>query len=126
MSVWKGLSSRIAGISGLPHKTKIVRKPEGVGCEFKALACVDTGLLLALEIMEGAERNVGREYRYLGVGVGTCLRMTAPWHGTNRELVGDSWFSSLLAAYYLWEVGIFFIGIVKTASKYFSKQFLTQ
>jgi hypothetical protein len=76
--------------------------------------------------MEGAERNVGREYSHLGVGVGTCLRMTAPWHGTNRVLVGDSWFSSLLAAYYLWQVGIFFMGIVKTASKYFPKQFLTQ
>ena len=124
MSMWKGLCWKIAGIFGLPHKTKIARKPEGVGCEFKSLACVQTGIILALDIMEGSARNAAKQFNNLGAGIGTCLRMTAPWHGSRRVLVGDSWFASVLTAYYLWTYGLFFMGIVKTASKFFPKQYL--
>ena len=77
-------------------------------------------------IHEGAARNAAKEYSRLGAGVGTCLRMTKPWHGTNRVLVCDSWFASFLIAFNLWSVGLFFIGIVKTASKFFPKQYLTE
>ena len=62
MSMWKGLCWIIAGIFGLPHKTKIARKPEGVGCEFRALAYVQTRMLLVLEIMEGATLNARKRW----------------------------------------------------------------
>lgn len=38
MSAWKGLCAQFA-VFGIPHQTKIVRKPEGVGAEMKAVAC---------------------------------------------------------------------------------------
>ena len=52
------------------------------------------------------------------------MRLTKPWHGTNRVLTGDSWFACFLAALHLWTVGLFFMGIVKTASRFFPKTFL--
>jgi len=109
----------------LPHQTKIVRKPEGVGAEFKSVACAQTGNILKLDLMEGQERNAVKEFNNLGAGTGTTMRLTRPWHGTNRVLVGDSWFASLLTAFELWRVGLFFMGIVKTASRFFPKKFLS-
>ena len=126
MSMWKGRCHLIAGDEGLPHKTKIARKPEGVGAEFKSLADAETSCILVLDPMEGADRNALKEYNNLGAGIGTCLRLTKPWHGTNRVLTGDSWFACFMAAFHLWNHGLFFIGIVKTASKYFPKTFLTR
>ena len=37
MSSWTGSEADVA--EGMPHKTKIERKPEGVGAELKAMAC---------------------------------------------------------------------------------------
>ena len=51
--------------------------------------------------------------------------MTEPWHGSNRVLVGDSWFASFLTAYNLWTVGLIFMGLVKAASRFIPKQYLT-
>ena len=126
MSMWKGMDYNIAGIFGLPHKTKIARKPEGVGCEMKSLADVTTGCLLLLDIMEGRERQEQKEYANLGAGTGTTKRMTKKYHGTNRVCIGDSWFASFLTALELFNVGLFFMGIVKTASRFFPKKFLSE
>jgi hypothetical protein len=52
--------------------------------------------------------------------------MTRPWHGSNRIVVGDSWFASVLTAYQLWTFGLFFMGIVKTASRFFPKNYLSR
>ena len=41
---------------GVPHLTKIIRKPCGVGVEYKDTADVSTGILHHLEIQEGAEQ----------------------------------------------------------------------
>lgn len=56
MSSWTGSEAEYVA-EGMPHKTKIVRKPEGVGAELKAMACGSTGILLKLDIMEGKEAN---------------------------------------------------------------------
>eukprot|EP00960_Hanusia_phi_P010128 295928-Hanusia_phi.AAC.1 len=40
---------------GIPHLTKIARKPMGVGCEYKNLAECTYGILLFLELQEGKE-----------------------------------------------------------------------
>ena len=55
MSSWKGKSlyfntasdMSISGVLGLPHKTKIVRKPKGVGLEIRNACCAETGIMLA-------------------------------------------------------------------------------
>jgi hypothetical protein len=53
MSSWKGISSHFDAL-GIPHQSKIARKPEGVGAEMKAMACGDSGgIIMQLDIMEG-------------------------------------------------------------------------
>ena len=126
MSMWKGMCSKIAGIFGLPHKTKIMRKPEGVGAEMKSLADCRTGCMMMIDLMEGMERNAVKEFNNLGAGAGTTLRLSKAYHGSNRVVVGDSWFASLMTAWELFKVGIFFMGIVKTASRCFPKKYLTE
>ena len=37
--------------NGMPHKTKIARKPEGVRAELKALVCCSTGIDLYMNII---------------------------------------------------------------------------
>ena len=120
------MCSKIAGIFGLPHKTKIMRKPEGVGAEFKSLADCLSGCMLFIDIMEGMERNAVNEFNNLGAGCGTTLRLTKAYHASNRVVVGDSWFASLMTAWELYKVGLFFMGIVKTASRFFPKKYLTE
>ena len=44
MSAWKGGESAHR-VEGMPHKTKIARKPEGVGAEMKALCDGSSGIL---------------------------------------------------------------------------------
>ena len=40
---------------GLPHATKIIRKPEPIGTELGAVSDAETLIALHLEIMEGKE-----------------------------------------------------------------------
>ena len=56
MSAWKGSDGEYVA-EGMPHKTKIACKPEGVGAEMKALARGETGIILNLNVMEGREAN---------------------------------------------------------------------
>eukprot|EP00731_Ephydatia_muelleri_P014044 Em0007g1354a len=61
MSSWAGADADYNSY-GMPHKTKIARKPEGVGAELKALAWGSTGILLKLEIMKGKDTNRQKLY----------------------------------------------------------------
>jgi hypothetical protein len=54
MSMWKGQDGAYS-TDGLPHVTKIARKPEGVGAEMKAVADGETGMIMRVELMEGKE-----------------------------------------------------------------------
>ena len=40
MSSWNGADGEFVA-EGMPHKTKVARKPERVGAEMKSLACGD-------------------------------------------------------------------------------------
>ena len=91
----------------------------------KTLACVETGVIIKADLMEGAERNAQKDYADQGAGTGTSLRLTQAYHRTGRVLVGDSWFASVLTCVALFQAGLFFIGIVKTASRFFPKEFLS-
>ena len=52
MSSWNGADGEFVA-QGMPHKTKVARKPEGVGAEMKSLACGETCILLKLDIYNG-------------------------------------------------------------------------
>ena len=54
VSSWRGKDGDFC-TDGMPHVTRIDRKPKGVGCEIKNCADADTKVMLQLEIEEGAE-----------------------------------------------------------------------
>ena len=53
MSSWRCLGREFDW--GMPHVSKIIRKPEGVSAEMKAIACGESGIIMGLDIMEGKE-----------------------------------------------------------------------
>ena len=112
-------------MGGLPHQTKIARKPEGVGVEIRtALAC-DSQIMLRLEIQESKEDMATKPFISPEVKSGTAcvLRLVLPWHNTGRIIYGDSAFASVSTAMNLRQRGLHFIGLVKTAHRHFPKQY---
>ena len=61
VSSWRGKDGDFCS-DGMPHVTRIERKPKGVGCELKDCADADTKVVLQLEIQEGADIMADMEY----------------------------------------------------------------
>lgn len=107
---------------GMPHVTKITRKPRSVMAELKTLCDAISGIMIAVELQEGKEAMKTKEFASAPHNfphhVALDLRLTklAGLHGSGRVLVGDSYFSSVNALQRLHEHGLFFWGIVKTAT----------
>eukprot|EP00122_Pirum_gemmata_P020386 Pgem_evm1s19058 len=99
MCAWKGRYRKYYGVFGLPHVTKIARKPKGDGLELKALACGICGLLLMLEIQECKASMAMKDFvPEFGSGTALCLRLTKNYWNSNRIVCGDSAFSSVKTA----------------------------
>ena len=111
-------------IVGMPHVTKIIRKPRGIGMEMKSLADGITGILLQLEIMEGAAAQALKPHSQHGQGTAVCLRLTTPWHGQGRCLVGDSAFGSVKSCVQMAAVGFDTWFQVKTAQREYPLAYL--
>ena len=126
MSAWRGKDT-FECMFVLPHKTKIVRKPEGVGAELKSLADGESGILLHLELMEGKEAQAAKEFcdEYPS-SIAMTLRIVKHYFNSGRTLHADSAFSSVSCAIALRERGLFFLGCVKTASKRYPKKYLNE
>ena len=118
MSMWYGIDSEFA-VDAMPHKTKIIRKPRGVGAEAKAICDGQSGVMLRLDFMEGQQRQHQKQWHaQYGEGTAVSLRLTAPWAGSGRYIVMDSAFGSVKTCIALLEhFGLFCIGMVKTASR---------
>ena len=115
MFAWYGKGDRPGG---LPRVIKIKRKPKGVGCEAKTIADALSGIMIGIELNEGKQRNARKRWHSIhGATTSTTLRLTQPWHGSGRIVVGDSWFSSVKTAVQLRKRGLHFIGPVKTAHR---------
>lgn len=150
MSSWLG-SEALFDVNGMPHLSKIIRKPKGVGCEIKSLADGLAKIMLRLEIQEGKERmatkrfvvrtaanctptspNIGQYTADLAAGnvykatTAQTMRLLEPWFGTGRTAVGDSYFASVETLLALAKHGVFFMGIVKTAHKEYPMKHLKQ
>ena len=109
----------------MPHKTKLPRKPKGVGTEIKSLACGDTGIILKLEIMEGKEANRKKDYfQQYGEGTAVTLRLTKEYYGSGRVVHADSAFSLVKTLLALQERGLYFMGMVKTTHKEYPLAYL--
>jgi hypothetical protein len=126
MCSWKGLDSTVSADT-LPHATKILRKPKGVGAELKSLADGVTGILVSIDIQEG--KNVMDTKPFVashGATTGCVLRLLEPYFNTKRVVFGDSWFASVKTLLALKFRDLFFVGVIKTAHKEFPKKVLSQ
>ena len=95
MSAWRGAEGEYSA-DGLPHVTKIARKPEGVGAEMKALADGESNIMLRLDIMEGKNRQSKKPFADVGSeGTAITLRLSQPYFGSGRVIHADSAFSSV-------------------------------
>ena len=124
MSSWTGSEAEYVA-EGMPHKTKIVRKPEGVGAELKSMACGSTGILLKLDIMEGKDANRRKSFSAeFGEGTAVVLRLCSSLFGSGRIVHADSAFSSVKTLLALEQKGLYFQGMVKTAHKEYPMGFM--
>ena len=123
MCSWLGMdASELLG--GVPWRVKIIRKPKGMGVEFKSLLDCSTSIMLPLELCEGAQSKTVLEYKEdHGAGAAYVVRLTKPWWGSGRHVFGDSYFSSVNTCVALSHVGLFYTGVVKTAVKMLCVQF---
>ena len=126
MSAWKE-SEKYECIFALPHKTKIMRKPQGIGAELKSLADGESGILLHLGFMEGRVANEQKEFcdQYPS-SIALTLRVVQHYFGIGITLHADSAFSSVLTAKALRSSGMHLMGCVKTATKLFHKKFFEE
>ena len=126
MSAWKG-SEKYECIFALPRKTKIMRKPQGIGAELKSLADGESGILLHLEFMEGKAANETKEFcDQFPSSIALTLRVVKHYFGTGITLHADSAFSSVSTAKALRSRGMHFMGCVKTACKLYPKKYFEE
>ncbi|EEY55855.1 uncharacterized protein PITG_20740 [Phytophthora infestans T30-4] len=125
MSAWKGHEAKFTH-DGLPHKTKTAQKSEGKEPELKSLADGDSGVLLSLELVEGSARQRQKQYfSEFGEGTAVVLRLVEQYKGACRTIVGDSAFASVKTLVQLKKrLGLYVMGIVKTASVEYPKAHL--
>ena len=110
---------------GMPGLMKVPRKPTDVGRESHTTACAETGVIIHAEIYEGKKLMENKEYiKPHGKNPAKAMRCTKPWHGSGRTVILDSGFMSVECATGLYDLGLFSIGNVKTASKGFPKDWL--
>jgi hypothetical protein len=122
MSAWEG-AELAHNLFGMPHVTKIARKPKGVGTEFKCAADCESGIMLFLEIQEGKSRMPLKEFaNQFPFHCAVTLRCVKAWFGSLRKIIADSAFASYLTAQELLKRGLYFQGIVKTATRLFPMQ----
>ena len=94
-----------------------LRKPHP-GIELNNMACAHTGIILHQEIQEGKDDMKSKEFcdRFKAT-VAMSLRLSAPWFGTGRVVMLDSWFASIPTCLELAKRGLYFIGPIKTSHK---------
>ena len=109
----------------LPMATIHTRKPKPQGFELKAIACVESGVLLKVEVQEGKRLMQEKDYAALGA-TGWVLRLGEQYFNTERLIIGDSAFASVQTAVEARKRGLHFLGNVKTATSRFPHTWLKQ
>ena len=127
ISRWYGLGGDWINM-GLPMYVAIDRKPES-GCEIQDAACGKSGIMISLKLVKTAsleeEANGNREEEDgMLHGTKVLLHLVSKWAHSDRMVCADSYFASVGAAQKLKEIGLKFIGVVKTATKKFPMKYL--
>ena len=121
MFSWKGKS----GVGGIPHLSFVKRKPKPLGLELKCVADAEIGVMLFMEIQEGAVRMGRKKYLNAYQATTACtLRLIEGCvpkdHNDQITAYIDAWFCSVKTAEALRELfQVDVIGCVKTAHKQF-------
>jgi hypothetical protein len=125
MSMWLGLDGEYA-VEGLPHVTKIQRKPRGIGAELKAAADGQSGIMLHLEMIEGKEREkVKKWHAEYGHGCAVLMRCVEKYKGSGRHVIADSAFGSPKTQVAVHtHLGMYTSLAVKTAHREYPKAFM--
>jgi hypothetical protein len=112
---------------GMPHVTKIPRKPTPVGCEIKNMACAETRIIFHLMLQKGAQENreaLGEHFKQTK-SVGTSQVLLAAQESnlfdTKRCVVADSAFGSVKSALNCARNGLHCQMLVKTAHTFTPK-----
>jgi Transposase IS4 len=122
ISKWNGLGGNWIDI-GLPNCIAIDRKPEN-GWEIQNTACGRSGIMLRLQLVTTPEDRKERELESEGDllhGTAVLSRLVSPWAGSGRIITADSYFSNVEAALHLRDLGLKYVGVVKTATRRFPK-----
>jgi hypothetical protein len=126
MSAWRGRDGKFDS-EGMPHVTKIVRKPKGVGLEIRTLADGRTRIMLFLELQEGkhamGQLDAANIEKY-GANTANLVRMTAAYHSTSRIVCADSAWGSVMTAVTLGQHGLYTHSIVKGSTKRLAVEYL--
>ena len=120
MWAWTGKS----GVGGLPHMSWVKRKPEPLGLELKTICDGETGVMLFIEMQEGAIRMARRPHTDTHSATTACtMRLidgVGPTDGKKRTVYGDSWFMSVATRDALKErYNYHAVGSIKTAHSNF-------
>ena len=94
----------------------VPRKPWKCGNEYHTICCCLTGILFALELVEGKDRPTRappKEHKEKGKTVGLCLRLTKALQGSGSIVVMDSGFCVVKAIVELRKIGIFSHALIK-------------
>jgi hypothetical protein len=119
MSRWYGMGGDWIN-DGLPHYVAIDCKPEN-GCEIQTACCGQSGIMIGLKLVKSAKCRVREDPEDEGLNHGTKVakELVLPYANSGRVCVADSYFASVQCAKELWNIGMGFIGVVKTATKGF-------
>ena len=93
----------------------VPRKPWPFGNEFHTIACGETGILYALELVEGKDQpqEVRKEHSELGKTVSLLLRLTKSLWASGKVVVLDSGFCVLQGIIELKKKGVFAAALIK-------------
>ena len=94
--------------------------------EIQNAACSDTGIMVQLNLIKGVgfEEEI-REDDSTPPGVKVLMQLVILWIKTKRIIWADSYFAFVAAVELLWENGLKFIGVVKTATIKFPMRHLS-
>ena len=104
------------------HLTYLPRKPTPLGIGIKYMVDHTSGIMLCADLLEGKGIDNKKEFvAEYGVATATTLRLVAPYFGSARVVIADSWFGSYKCAVALRQKELFSIMNVKTGRKKFPK-----
>lgn len=93
----------------------VPRKPHPVGNEYHTICCGESGIMYAMELVEGKDKPVNKVYEYgeLGPTPSLLLRLTKSIFFTGKVVILDSGFCVLKAIIELAKKGVYASALIK-------------